>query len=520
MGKSFSKNPGLALLAIFVFSAAIRFIGLGEKQLWVDEIIQVLHSKPDSFREILSGVAEDRGSAPLDYIVQHYVMKAAGKSDEFSARLHSAAFGSLAILFIYPVGMRLFLSRRLALLSSALYGIYPFHHYYSQEGRPYALFTFLALLLFLLHQKMRKRFSWKQAAVMCLMAVVSFYAHPYTAMLFAALVCISLLEWLKSDDKALVSRQLFATVGAGVAGAITFIPWVVFSFHSAHGDNNAWLGWRLLPDLIKSLGAGSYPLSLALLPVAIFGGIQLKKDNRHSFIDLLCWIMVPVPIILGLLYWRSYFFNARQLLFVTPAIIFCAAYGLNHLFANHRKTAWTILAAYVCISFAVIALHFPDKRMDLKGVADYLQQNVQPGDRILAPGIDGLIAYYFPGIVQHIPAGNHDWAPGVDRLFLVDSEYADARAKRRMDGLAKSAPYRKQLEFRKIKVTVLSRYRLRDESRGRAKPFKTTAEFDPNRVAHGIYALANINPFRVDLAPLRRPGLGCKKRGPTPGFEI
>jgi uncharacterized membrane protein len=461
MEKTLSKNPTLILLLIFIFSAAIRFIGLGEKQLWVDEIIQVIHSTPDSIPEILKGVAEDRGSAPLDYIVQHYVMKAAGQRNEVSARLHSAIFGSIAILFIYLVGMNLFHNPRIALLSSSLYGIYPFHHYYSQEGRPYVLFTFLTLVLFALHQKIRERLSWKPAALMSMLAIVSFYAHPYAAMLFAALFCIEALHSLRIDRKPAFRKQLWITIAAGATGALAFIPWVVFSFHSAHGDSTDWLGWRLAPDAIKAFGAGSYPLSLVLLPLAVFGAVRLKKDGADSLIDLLCWMIVPIPIIIGFLYWRSYFFNTRQLLFITPAIIFCVAYGLNYLLSIHRKLALSLLAAYFCISFAVIALHFKDKRMDFKGVSSYLRQNVRISDRIVAPNVDGLLSFYFPEIGKYGQNNNPIHSEN-GRIFLIDTEYADVKARRTLEELQKNAPSLEQQQFRGIKVSVLS---LRSEFR-------------------------------------------------------
>jgi uncharacterized membrane protein len=456
MEKSLSKNPAVILLLILIFSAAIRFIGLGEKQLWGDEIIQVIHSTPDSILEILEGVAEDRGSAPLDYIVQHYVMKAAGQRNEVAARFHSAIFGSISILFIYLVGMNLFHNSRIALLSSALYGIYPFHHYYSQEGRPYVLFTFLALVLFALHQKIRERLSWKLAALMSLLAIVSFYAHPYTAMLFAAFVCIEALHSLKINCKPTFRKQLRVTISAGALGALAFIPWIVFSFHSAHGDSNDWFGARLVPDMIKALGAGSYPLSLVLLSLAVFGAVRLKKDGADSLIDLLCWMIVPIPIIIGLLYWRSYFFNTRQLLFITPAIIFCAAYGLNHLLSIHKKLALSLLAAYICISLTVIALHFQDKRIDLKGVSSYLRQNLRTSDRIVAPNIDGLLSFYFPEIGKYSQNNNNPFNSGSGRLFLIDTEYADAEARRTLEKLQKNASSFEQQQFRGIKVSVLS----------------------------------------------------------------
>jgi mannosyltransferase len=450
-------NPKLALLLIFVFSAAIRFIGLGEKQLWVDEIIQAVHSTPDTLEEILKGVAGDRGSAPLDYLVQHYTMKALGSRDEFSARFHAAVFGSISVLVVYFIGWNLFRSRNPALLSSALWGIYPFHHYYSQEARPYSLFALLALCLFLLYQKLRKEFSWTLIALMSLTAVASFYAHPYTALLLMALFCIELFQPSDNHPSLLRRKRLWTLAGVSALSALAFVPWIIFSFHNAHGEDNAWFGWRLASDAIKAFGGGSYPLSLMLLAIAFVGAIRMKKEKSDSLIQLSAWLLIPIPVTIAILHWRTYFFNARQWIFITPAIIFFVAYGFNHLFSCYRKQAVAIFAIYFCICFTVISLHFTDnKRMDFKGVSAYLKQHVESSDRIIAPNIGLILSYYFPEIRRYEQAG-YDISPSNQgRLFLVDSESAWETDQQKMEQLQKELPRTEQQLFQGIKLSVLS----------------------------------------------------------------
>lgn len=129
--------------AILTLSACLRVYKLGEKQLWVDEILQVLHSSPAGLRAILLGVREDTGSAPLDYLIQHLFIITLGTS-EWSARLHAALFGIIAVGLLYSVA-RILGHHSVATLSALLFAVYPLHHHYSQEGRPYALFVCLTL---------------------------------------------------------------------------------------------------------------------------------------------------------------------------------------------------------------------------------------------------------------------------------------------------------------------------------------------------------------------------------------
>src|SRR5712675_2373699 len=133
---------------ILGLAAAIRFYDLGGKQLWLDEIIQAIHSSPQlSFSAVLRGVTDDRGAAPLDYLIQHYVSSALGKS-EFVLRLHAAIFGVATVAAIYYLS-RMLLGSPAALMSAGLYAVYPLHHHYSQEGRPYALFALLTVCSYL-----------------------------------------------------------------------------------------------------------------------------------------------------------------------------------------------------------------------------------------------------------------------------------------------------------------------------------------------------------------------------------
>jgi hypothetical protein len=53
----------MKLLAMLALAALLRFLGLGAKQFGVDEIIQVIHSRPDSMQGILNAVTQDRGGA-------------------------------------------------------------------------------------------------------------------------------------------------------------------------------------------------------------------------------------------------------------------------------------------------------------------------------------------------------------------------------------------------------------------------------------------------------------------------
>ena len=69
MGMLFQNESRLRLLLILGLAALLRFWGLGVKQLWLDEILQLLHSRPDSLTGDTgrSRAGSGRGAAGLPH---------------------------------------------------------------------------------------------------------------------------------------------------------------------------------------------------------------------------------------------------------------------------------------------------------------------------------------------------------------------------------------------------------------------------------------------------------------------
>jgi uncharacterized membrane protein len=445
-----SGNSGIVL--IFILAAVIRFVGMGEKQLWIDEIIQVIHSSPDSLPGILGGVAQDRGGAPLDYIVQHYVMKAFGSGFpiEVAARFHAALFGSISVFLIYVLCFRLLGNRRIAALSAALYAFYPFHHHYSQEGRPYALFVLLVLILFILHLQAQRNCSRPILFAMIFCGAIAYYTQPLTALFFVVLISINLFQ-LKAGKLRCIHLGFFAPLISGMAGACLFMPWFVYSFGNARGDIAYPISLRLIPEAIQGLGDGSYPISIILLSLAILGAIHLKRTGSDALTHLSCWIFIPIPLTLIVLYWRSYFFSARQLIFITPAIVILAACGIDRLLNLFGKMAMVVPAIYIGISLVVIGLHYPDKRVDFRSAGNYLKQEIAAGDGIFAPNSLGILSFYFPRIYAY-ENSTLDCGDGCRRMIFVHTDYVNTAEAGALKTLRMKMTLQKKVDYRGISI--------------------------------------------------------------------
>jgi 4-amino-4-deoxy-L-arabinose transferase-like glycosyltransferase len=124
------------LIAVILLAGCLRFFRLGEWSLWGDEIFS-LGSKPDGFVQ----------STTTQLI--HWATALLGTS-EWSARLVPALIGTVSIVLLYFPIRKLF-GVPVAMLSSALLAVSPWHIYWSQNARFYVLlllFYTLALLTF------------------------------------------------------------------------------------------------------------------------------------------------------------------------------------------------------------------------------------------------------------------------------------------------------------------------------------------------------------------------------------
>ncbi|MBP7864313.1 MAG: glycosyltransferase family 39 protein [Acidobacteria bacterium] len=399
-------------------ASAARLIGLGHKQLWVDEIIQALHAIPDTLAGVLEAARIDCGSAPLDYLVQHFTLRNLPLPLEWAARLHAALFGIAGVLLLDALGRRL-LGPRAGRLAALLFAVYPLHQHYSQEGRFYALFTAAVLLSFLALERWDRHPTAPRWLAFAGTAVLGVYTHPYMMFVLAAQFVATLPgpgTSHRGDGRPGWGRPA-AVAGAGALSAVAYLPWLVYGYAFARGGSPPALSPDLVEEVVKGLGAGSYPLAALIFGFAALGVVSLGRPGTSGVRRLLlAWVLVPLPLILAALWARSYFFATRQLLFVTPALYLLAADGIFEA-ARRWGPRWravrvTVLAGLLAaVSLVVVGLHYPDRRDDLRGAAAYLSRTLGPTDVLYAPRAGYLLAFYQPALDR----ARRDWDGSVPR---------------------------------------------------------------------------------------------------------
>jgi 4-amino-4-deoxy-L-arabinose transferase-like glycosyltransferase len=140
-----SRRPvlyGAGLLILIVLGGTLlRFAGLGNESIWLDETTSILIARMD-LPSVVAWTAADI-HPPLYYFALHFWL-GFGES-EFAVRALSAMFGVWTIVIVYALARELFDSD-IGLLSALLLALSPMHIWYSQEARMYPMVTALSLL--------------------------------------------------------------------------------------------------------------------------------------------------------------------------------------------------------------------------------------------------------------------------------------------------------------------------------------------------------------------------------------
>lgn len=163
------KKDWAAIGVILLLATFLRFHGLNEPGLWLDEVSYTFAAQKPIIDQITNPSDTLGGYLSVDPTLSALPFSLSLKLgfSNFLARFPAAIFGVLGVALIYRVGRTLF-GNRVALTAALLLSTSSFHILYSQEARSYAQFVFfvLASYLFLYRAFTRNRFTnWMLYAV-------------------------------------------------------------------------------------------------------------------------------------------------------------------------------------------------------------------------------------------------------------------------------------------------------------------------------------------------------------------
>jgi uncharacterized membrane protein len=405
----------LILIAILVLGFFLRIYGLDSESLWLDEghSIDLARLEPSQMLETLSKDVH----APLYFLILHYWINLFGEA-EFTLRFLSVIFGFFAIFMMYKVGSLIY-DKRTGILSSLTLALSPFHIYFSQEARPYALVALLTLLsMYFFIKILEKRTIWNSIGYI-VASILLMYTH-----VFGLFIIISQNIFIASSylfSKKPLKPGLKEWILYQAILIVLFIPWIGILAAQALNIQNPdyvtfWIrvptplsvfmsfveysGWGFIPFLFLwiYLSIKKPKTSFYLKLKSIYNSIKgyIKKGPQNINHLLLAWLLTPILLPFAISQFLTPIYLTRYTIGASLAFYLLVAHWLTKV--NRNRARSVAIALFIILSFSYLSLYFTEINKDQwRQSASYIDSNAKQGDLLLfhaGYGREGPINYY------------------------------------------------------------------------------------------------------------------------------
>ncbi len=347
----------LALVAIMLLGAVLRFYGLGVQSLWGGELASWDFSEGDT----ISRVIRDGAQPPLYFSILHFTQWIFGDS-EWALRLPSAVAGWLCIPAIYLLGKKLY-SEREGLIAALLAAVLWAPIYYSQEARPLSMLILLSILTsyfwwdVMLGLRYRGELPGREAAFFVVSALLCAYLH-YFGLLMVVLQGIALA--------ALAYGTLRKVLLLCVPVVIAYLPWLPgMAYQLGHGGQarTGEATLQALPDYFQFLFGRSGLLVLAAWTLLAFlllrGWDDLRPRRKGGGVLpgplLAAWALIPFVVAYVISQSFVQVLTAENLLISLPAVYLLVARSVTRAFSGR---AAGVFQGTVAVGLAGVGLAY------------------------------------------------------------------------------------------------------------------------------------------------------------------
>ena len=397
----------MGIILILLLGFVLRLVNINQS-FWLDESVQALTSS-SPFLNLFSELSGDF-HPPLYHFFMWGWVHLFGNS-EFVMRLPSVLFGTATIYIVYLVAKQLInkkskLINFLPLVAALFLATAPFHIYYSQEARTYALTAFSTSLSFYWFLRLINSHSSERKIMWAyiLSTVFMLYSDYYGLFVFLFQIIAGILV-LRKRTMELIRNFIIIF--------LFFLPalfLLAIQLKTGIGANAILPGWGELINLsfFKALPLTFIKFSIgritifdkkiyALMAFALFSlygllmfnGLAKKKKgmtNRHNPVFLvLFWFLVPI-----FLAWIVSFlipnYQPFRLLLVLPAFCILLAVGVS----NIAKPALRNLALglVILVNLTSLGVYYKNPyfhREDWRGLVNYIEEEAKEKEYALLP---------------------------------------------------------------------------------------------------------------------------------------
>jgi hypothetical protein len=336
-----TRTFAIGVAAVTLLALLLRMYRLDEWALWVDEA--------HTFRDVTGDAAVfwERSHVsryPLSYMMLRALLPWFPSVGEGWLRLPFALFGIASIPALALVARQL-VGMRAALVGALLLAVHPWHLYWSQNVRSYAMVVFFAILAAGAgHEAIRRRSLWFAAGA-ALASALSGFSHPSGHGMFFVLGLSTVLAAYSAGDrltrrgKQMLRWMVVSTIVAVLLTAPLLAPALEFFTRAKGGASPIHLAQTLV-----------YFLRVAWIPVALLGAAWMFRSRRlprrRAAWLVTTWAVLP-PLLLvlatflfGFQVTAQYAFTALPAWCLLAAVCIVEAYDLLRA-AIARSSVWS-----------------------------------------------------------------------------------------------------------------------------------------------------------------------------------
>lgn len=425
----FTPRTRLLLILLLLAAWAWRLYGLEAQSLWRDEVDSLRFATRD-LPQVLAAFTRPGENGPLYYLLLRPWLAWVGQS-EYALRWTSAFAGVLALPLIFAWGRRLF-NPAVGLIALLLLAVNPYHLWYSQEARMYAVLGVVTMFALWSFANALEQGKWWRWVIWLALTTISIYIHVLSVLLVPLQIV-----WL-----LLIPRWRRRWRNYLLALAFLILPYLPI----------VWWQWALLTDTNFSTGHPFVPLQrmLRTLFVAQVEGIApqtgvwifvpitflilvalfyVRQWPRARQLVLTWWLLPPLGVFAISLF--SPVFTDRYLIWTLPALLLLLAVGAYALGKRYRWAAVILVAILVGVQLWSGWQQMAEPiKSDFRSASAYVSPRRQPEDvtLFLIPYIQHTYQYYDPGPYPWIEA------PYANRE--TDASRLPTRLESRTDGYA------------------------------------------------------------------------------------
>lgn len=414
ISQSSPRRNAIHLCLILGLGAGLRLATLGRQSLWLDEGFSYwMANRP--WTTLLASLPNNDTHPPLHYLILQPMIALGGS--EWLLRLPSALAGIASIGLLFALGKELF-DRKTGLIAAFILAIAPFHLWFAQEARMYALVAVLSLAAGLFAARAlrtNRRRDWllfglcEGLALLADVAAIWFVLAVNTA-------------WLLSVRKYWRSQRFWPWLAAQLLALALYLLWLPSSLQQLSNGITGWIPPATLTVLARTLTdfIGSYEqrstlesvfsLMVIVIPLVAAARQLFREASTKTMPYILsgCWFFIPIG--LAFLFSQPYFrvplfssivgqgrsiFLTRNLIVASFPLYLLLARGL---ILSRRPVSYAVLVALVAMSaLSYYQNVLLDSKEDYRTAAQIVNEHTVTDDVIVfaPPYLELPFEYYY-----------------------------------------------------------------------------------------------------------------------------